>query len=400
VRRAIPVGVTGMGCICAAGPDTATCLRALDAGRREPKAPTRFANGHARVFPVFEVPDAFLSAAARENQKLSRTVHLALQAALEALAQAGMELGRFDRSRIGVCIGTSVGASLNFLDFYRAHRAGAEPELSPISRYLSSNPAQAVARELGLGGPVQTVVNACSSGADAMGLAAAWIRQGLCDAVIAGGADELSEVTYDGFIRLMITDQQPCRPFDRERAGLNLGEGAGMVVLESEQSRTRRQATVLAALLGYGTAADAYHMTAPHPEGLGLKRAVADALDQAGLRAENIAFINAHGTGTPNNDKVEAAIFNTVFPGTPFVATKGVTGHTLGAAGAIEAVFTMAHLNAGLVPASPGHAVPDPELGAAPTTAPLRITGTAALSQSLAFGGNNSVLAIGAGRAA
>ncbi len=392
-----PVAITGMGCVCTAGPDLARCLKALDAGRRCPVPPSRFPVGTLSGFPVFEVPSDYLDCGRLKNPGTSNTVRLALRATREALQHAGIPEMELSCMRVGVCMGTSVGASLNFLDCYRAHRAGSMSDTSGFSRYLSANPAMAVAFELGVRGPVQTVVNACSSGADAIGMAASWIRQGLCDVAIAGGGDEISEVAYTGFIRLMITDNEPCRPFDATRKGLNLGEGAGVVVMESEGFRARRGASVLAELRGYGTIADAYHLTAPHPEGLGLRKAVAAALAEAGLQAKDIAFINAHGTATPNNDLVESVVFRDIFSSCPIVATKGMTGHTLGAAGAIEAIFAIAHLVRGMIPATVGFAHTDPELGIVPTTTPVTITGRAAISQSLAFGGNNSVLVLSRG---
>lgn len=394
MRRAEPVGVTGLGALCAAGSDVSSCLRAIACGSRTPHAPTRFPCLHARPYPVFEVPRASCDPDRRPH--LSATAQFALHAAREALEHAGVST--LEGLRAGVCIGTSVGASLNFLEFYKMFRRGDRPPLTPITRYLDSNPALAVARQLGAMGPAQTVTNACSSGTDAIGLGTSWIRQGLCDIVLAGGADELSEITYAGFIRLLITDTAPCRPFDRTRAGLNLGEGAGMIVLESEPSRRRRNARQRATIMGYGTAADAHHLTAPHPEGRGLHQAMEHALTQAGLSTGDIAFLNVHGTGTPNNDATEATVLRARFSHTPFIATKGVTGHTLGAAGALEAVFTMAHLAAGELPASPGHTHADPELGITPTTTRTTISGPAALSLSLAFGGNNSVLAVGRGK--
>ncbi len=396
MRRALPVSVTGMGCVCAAGTDLSGCLTVLAAGHRAPAIPARF--GRAAKYPVFEVPPGAVDAWGKLHPGLSRTVHLALHAAREALSQSGLDLSARPE-RIGVCIGTSVGASLNFLDYYRTWRQGENPGLEPIRRYLDSSPAMAVARLLGVSGPVQTVTNACSSGADALGLAAAWIRQGLCDAAVAGGADELSVTAYNGFARLMITDEEPCRPFDRSRRGLNLGEGAGMIILESAESAARRGAVERGTILGYGTASDAYHLTAPHPGGRGLRGAIAAALAQAGLAPEDMACINAHGTATRDNDRAEAAVFGTLFPHTPFIATKGMTGHTLGAAGAIEAVFAMAHLAAGELPASAGYAEPDPELGVSPAAAGTEIRGAAALSLSLAFGGNNSALVVGRGKA-
>ncbi|WP_462323824.1 beta-ketoacyl-[acyl-carrier-protein] synthase family protein [Desulfoplanes sp.] len=394
MRKQPHVSVTGMGCICAAGLHVDECLASLATGRRDPQEPGRFHNEHSQPFPVFEVPEHRLADDHLPVHDRTLTVRFARHAALEALEQAGLGAEELAPARVGVCIGTSVGAALNFLDFYREHRRNTRQDLAPIHRYLDSNPALALALELGTTGPVQTVVNACSSGTDAIGQGAAWIRMGLCDVVIAGGADELSEVTYNGFIRLMNVDNGPCRPFDRSRKGLNLGEGAGMIVLESEDFREQREARELAGICGYGTVADAYHPTAPHPEGRGLKKAIHHALEQAGVDHRDITFINAHGTATSNNDMAEAAVFNELFPTTPVIATKGVTGHTLGAAGGIEAVFTMAHLASGQLPASPGFTQPDPDLKVVPTTHATEIYGNIALSQSLAFGGNNSVLVI------
>ena len=394
MRRQPCVSVTGMGCICAAGLCVDECLASLAAGRRDPREPSRFHNEHTQPFPVFEIPEHRLGDDHLQDHDRTLTVRFARHAALEALEQAGLGAEELASARVGVCIGTSVGAALNFLGFYRKHRSNTPQDLAPIHRYLDSNPALALAQELGTRGPVQTVVNACSSGTDAIGQGAAWIRMGLCDAVIAGGADELSEVTYNGFIRLMNVDSAPCRPFDRSRKGLNLGEGAGMIVLESEDFRSRRKARELAGICGYGTVADAYHLTAPHPEGLGLKKAIHHALEQAGKDRRDVAFINAHGTATSNNDMAEAAVCNELFPTIPVIATKGVTGHTLGAAGGIEAVFTMAHLASGQLPASPGFTHPDPDLKVIPTTQSTDISGAIAISQSLAFGGNNSVLVI------
>jgi 3-oxoacyl-(acyl-carrier-protein) synthase len=387
-----------MGCVCAAGFCLEVCLETLASGKRGPADPTRFTNDHGRSYPVFEIPQKFFMCEGMSDESKSLTFRFALHATWQALWQARLNATHLGKARVGVCLGTSVGASLNFLDFYREHRAHTTPDLTPIHRYLTSNPALALAQKLGATGPVQTIVNACSSGADAIGMGTAWIRQGLCDVVIAGGADELSQVTYNGFIRLMIADQNACKPFDANRKGLNLGEGAGIVILESPAFMSKHKACEHATICGYGTAADAHHLTAPHPEGLGLKKAIAEALQQAGLGTRNIAFINAHGTGTLNNDRAEAAVFKELFLGKPIVATKGVTGHTLGAAGAIEAVFTIAHLAAGKIPASPGFERPDPELGVAPTSRPKTIRGKVAMSQSLAFGGNNSVLIIRKGR--
>jgi 3-oxoacyl-[acyl-carrier-protein] synthase II len=384
-----PVAITGLGCICAAGTSVDDCMESLYSGERAPAPSTRFTSTHPTRFPVFEVRDF------TQPQDLLRTSALGLHAAREAIADAGLDLDTLRSLRVGVCVGTTVGSAMNNEQFCRDYRAGGEPDLEPIERILRSNPAAVIAREFGLNGPCQTVVNACASGTDAVGLAASWIRAGICDLAIAGGADELGRITYNGFISLMITSDSPVKPFDRERKGLNLGEGAGMLVLESEDLRSRRGKEPRSFLLGYGSACDAHHLTAPRPDGEGLRSAIAEALSCNDTPASAIAFVNAHGTGTPDNDRVESRVLADVLPGVPFLSTKGYTGHTLGAAGAIEAVFTVACLERGLLPANAGFATPDPDLGGTPVQVLTQIEGDIAISESLAFGGNNSVIVVG-----
>jgi len=390
-----PAAVTGIGCICAAGRDLPAAMSSMATSRRSPQPPARFSTGHPKRYPVFGVPDDFLPPDLLERTDLLLTTRFALAATRQALADAGWEPAALRRSRVGVCLGTTVGCALNIEDFYREYRTGGSPDLETIERFLRSNPAAAVSRELGLDGPVQTIVNACSSGTDAIGIASSWLRAGACDVALAGGADELCRIIYNGFISLMITDDQPCRPFDRGRRGLNLGEGAAVLVLERAAAAAARGARTRAAVLGYGSACDAHHLTAPHPEGRGLRRAFAEALATAGVAPRDVAFINAHGTGTPDNDRVEGRVIHDLFPETPFLSTKGYTGHTLGAAGAIEAAFTVACLETGRIPASAGFAESDPEILAAPPTGGLEIQGNVAISDSLAFGGNNAVLILG-----
>lgn len=406
IRKAAPVSITGMGCISAAGTSLAANVAALDAGTRNPLPPSLFSV--EKNHPVFMCglpgTDAPAFAALPEAHLLagcSRTVRLAAHAALEALGRAGLDPRNLAGLRVGVCLGTSVGTALEFYDLYRAVRAGKDAPLDELRGYLNSNPALALARILrpsgAMAGPVQCVTNACSSGADAIGIAAQWIRDGLCDIALCGGADALARITYLGFASLRLTSADACLPFDKNRNGLNLGEGAAILVLESpERARGRK---LSGTVLGYGTATDAHHLTAPHPDARGLILALDQALTQAGARREDIAFINAHGTATPTNDAAEGAFFKNHFPNTPFVATKGGTGHTLGAAGAVEAVFTLAHLARGLLPASPGFTEEDPDIGVSPVAASTAVSGSVAMSQSVAFGGNNSVLILGKGDA-
>ncbi len=395
------VAVTGIGALCATGLDFESAVLALFEERREPAAPRRFQLEHAIAYPVFELPPSPLDYE-NENQPWLRTSRLALAAAREALNRAGWgnngrdNINNKDLSqlKIGVCVGTTVGGSMNDEKFYRDYRDRKHPDLKPIDRYLRSNPSAVLAQFFNLHGPQLTIVNACASGTDAIGIGAGWIKSGICDLVLAGGSDELCRVTCNGFISLMISDHQACRPFDQQRNGLNLGEGAAILVLESDKLRKLRDRPAQAFVAGYGSSCDAWHLTAPHPEGKGLRQALQLALSDAGSKAEEISFINAHGTATANNDRTEGKVLKNIFPQTPFFSTKGHTGHTLGAAGALEAAFTIAMLQSGKIPASAGFEKIDPEIGHAPTKFAQDINGHLALSQSLAFGGNNAALVI------
>lgn len=392
MKRNTSAAVTGMGCICAAGSHVAECMTSLFKEERHMKPPSRFKSTHKAAYPVFEVPDEFLSEELRTNEELHLTSKFGVAAAHEAIRNAGISTGELAKKRVGVCVGTTVGSSMNDESFYREFSGRRDPDMTPIKRFLRSNPASAIAKEFTLKGPCQTVVNACSSGTDAIGIGLSWIQSGLCDIVLAGGADELCHVTYNGFISLMITDDSPCKPFDKHRKGLNLGEGAGILVLEPEDSCKERKGAIRSYILGYGSSTDAYHLTAPHPGGEGLKRALSEVMTSCNVDPAEISFVNAHGTGTPDNDRVESRVLSELLPGIPFLSTKGYTGHTLGAAGGIEAVFTIACLEAGRIPGNAGFSVRDPELPISPVESATPVSGRIALSQSLAFGGSNGVL--------
>ena len=392
-----PIAITGLGCLSGAGMDLAEAMETMFRNQRKPQPPIRFSTDHPVDYPVFELLADFKLPLDDQETVYARTSQLALAAALEALADAGWDENSLRGKRVGVCVGTTVGCSLNCDEFYRAYKDEQQPDMKIIARFLRSNPAAVIARQLKLDGPNQTVVNACSSGTEAIGIGASWLRAGACDIVIAGGADELARVTYAGFSSLMISDTEPCKPFDVERKGLNLGEGAGMLILENEAVRGTKKARGY--LLGYGSASDAYHLTAPHPDGAGLKQALREAFTAAAVVPEKISFVNAHGTGTPDNDRVESRVLNDILPGVPFLSTKGYTGHTLGAAGGIEAAFTVACLQRGEIPASIGFSSADPELATTPVKENTQIKGDIALSESLAFGGNNAVLIFSKGDA-
>jgi 3-oxoacyl-[acyl-carrier-protein] synthase II len=242
-------------------------------------------------------------------------------------------------------------------------------------------------------------MTACSAGAMAIGCALDLVRRGRAQVALAGGAEPLSTLTLYGFQALRALSPEPCRPFDADRRGLSLGEGAAILVLEELGAARARGATILAELAGFGATADGHHMTAPAPDGEGAARATLAALADAGLAPTEIDYVNAHGTGTPHNDPAEAAALRRVFAGRterlPVSSTKSQLGHTLAAAGALEAAATVLALGAGFVPATVTLLRPDPaceldHVAGSPRRAQLR----AALSSSFGFGGNNAVLAL------
>ena len=387
--RPVEVAVTGLGCLCAAGDGLDEILARLDAAPLPPALPQTFA--YEPRHPVFSIPLPTPNLSAQ-----GRTLVLAREAARQALAQAGLDAS-FPQAAI---VGTSVGASPDLLPLYRDWKEGLRADPAVLDQYLASFTAEALAKDFGIAGPAWTVTNACTSGADAIGLAWELIRGGLADCVLAGGADGLSEMTYWGFCSLQLCSPGPCRPFDKDRAGLNLGEGAAFMVLESADHARKRGTIPLGYILGYGSAADAHHPTAPHPQAAGLGRAMAAALRPSGLGASDVAFISAHATATPANDAVEGA-FAASLPGKPKVyGLKGAVGHCLGAAGAVEAVLALAHLRRGRLCPTHGFQEPDPALGLIPAMEDLAVSGDAALSFSLGFGGNNAALLLGLSPAA
>ncbi len=384
------INITGTGCICGAGSNVSECMLSMYAGRRNPVINSRIKADLKTIYPVFEIDKNIIEELEQPAGSTLTNIFL-LKAVKEALAQAGLLESFIASSRIGVCIGTTVGCTLNNEYFYREYKKGNNPDIYPVKKYLNNNPAKFISKRFNLTGPVAVISNACSSGTDAIGLAKLWLENGLCDIAIAGGTDELSRIPYLGFSSMQITSREPCKPFDKHRDGLNLGEGAGIVILEKEDSVKKRGARPLAELRGYSCSSDAYHPTAPHPEGTGLKKAVKLALGE--LNPEDIDFINAHGTSTRNNDETEGRVISEIYKkDIPVISTKAYTGHTLGAAGGIEAVFTVKCLIDGKLPSTAGFSVPDENCKIKPTTETINIHTDYAVSHSLAFGGNNSVL--------
>lgn len=382
--------ITGMGALSAAGNSISETLASFARGERNAGPVTLFPTKLS--YPVFEVKNL----PQRYQFEGQRTLGLALAAVDQSLADAG--LADTSGLRIGVCMGTTVASQLNDLQFYTSYRERGEAPMTAVDRFLKGNLAEVISRRLKARGPALTVVNACSSGTDAIGMALCWLKSGLCDIAIAGGADELNHVPYCGFGSLGIVNAGLCAPFDRDRKGLNLGEGAGVLVLETATNAKKRGKTSDLAVLGYGASSDAYHLTAPSPEGVGLKASLRKALAEAGIQPGDTGFVNAHGTGTNDNDLVEGNTLAVLFGnGLNMLSTKGYTGHTLGAAGGLEAVFTALGLREGWIPASAGFVNRDDAIALAPVRERTLVKGRYAISTSLAFGGNNAALVIGRG---
>ena len=260
-------------------------------------------------------------------------------------------------------------------------------------RHAAGSVAEDLAARYGCSGPVLTVSTACSSGAVAIKIALEMLRAGAARRALVGGADSLCRLTYYGFNCLQLIDPQGARPLDRERRGMSVAEGAGMLLLTVDGEPDR----ALAEVLGAGLSCDAYHPAAPHPEGDGAYAAMAAALADSGVSAAAIDYINLHGTGTPDNDRAEARAVGRLFDArTPVSSIKGATGHSLAAAGAIEAVVAAICIREGLVPANTGLRLRDPEISLAPVTEPRRMRVNTVLSNSFGFGGNNAAVVIGA----
>jgi len=324
------------------------------------------------------------------------------QIALEAdgfSAAVSAARSRYGAGRIGVFIGTSTSGILEAELAYR-RRDPASGSLPRGLRYHATvntySLGDFVGRYLGLAGPSFVVSSACSSTAKVFGNAARMIAAGACDAAVVGGADSLCLTTLYGFRSLELTSRRPCRPFDRERDGISLGEGAGFALLEKPHAGASADAPIL---LGVGESSDAYHMSAPHPEGAGAKLAMQRALASARLDAADIDYINLHGTATPSNDAAEdTAVVELFGRKTPASSTKGATGHLLGAAGITEAIISMLALRHGLLPGSAHTRSVDPALKSNYVLETREARVRRVLTNSFGFGGSNCSLVIGDAR--
>jgi 3-oxoacyl-[acyl-carrier-protein] synthase II len=323
----------------------------------------------------------------------SRSDRLGWLAARQAIQSARIDTAHVGE-RGGVLLGASVGGSYDSERFLGHLIRSRKMWARPIRYHECVSTAEWIADQFRLYGPTMALATACSSGALAIATAAEMILAGEAEVMLAGGADSLSRMTWGGFQSLLLVDAAGCRPFDANRAGMSLGEGAAIVVIESEQHAALRGARVLARLSGWGMSCDAHHATAPHPQGAGAAQAMQSALDRATLPPESIEYVNAHGTATRDNDLAEGNALKTVFgERLPRISsTKGFFGHSLAASGAIEAVVCIEALRRQELPPNIGFETVDPVIGIVPVTRVESARLMHVMSNSFGFGGNNAVL--------
>jgi len=395
------VAITGVGLVTALGVTREESWRRMLAGECGICATTIFdTEGYrSRVAAEVDIDGVDEGSTPLERRRRSRSDRIGVRAAVEALADARVLDGPVDRSRVGVFFGAGTADLLRNEDFYRTwitaglHRT----RRSDAWNHFPSTPVDVVAEKFGFEGPRGCIVAACSSSTIAIGRGVESIRRGHADVVLAGGTDALSRLTYSGFNLLRLMDPAPCRPFDRSRAGMNIGEGAGILVLEDLERARRRGAPIYAELAGHSLACEAFHPTAPEPEGKPVAAVIHLALRDAGISPDEVQHINAHGTATSQNDSAEARGFRRVFGDRidriPVTSIKSMIGHCLGASGAVEAAALALTIARGAIPPTIHHTETD-------TVCAVDVVANQAreqrvrcgVSTSLGFGGNDSAL--------
>jgi 3-oxoacyl-[acyl-carrier-protein] synthase II len=400
------VVVTGMGTVNALAADVPRFAAALRRGECGIGPITLFDTAAFRTHNGAQVknfpPRAVLP---REFslKRMSRSDCFALASTVQALAQAGLDpVPETLRDEMGVVIGGGAGGLLEAEAFFQDYlkRGVRTARFSRLAPVCCASTANHLATKFNLWGPKTTLMTACSSGATAIGLARDLIRTGAARAMIVGGTEPLCRLTFASFNALQAVDPDYCRPFSGNRAGLTLGEGAGVLILESLKSALGRGARILGEILGYGVTCDAHHMTAPDVGASGAARAMRAALADAGLAAEKVDYINAHGTATPLNDLMETRAIKEAFGPRarkiPVSSTKSMHGHTLGASGALEGVVALLAITEGFIPPTIHCETPDPECDLDyVTTGARQAAPEVVLSNSFAFGGNNTTVIFG-----
>jgi len=402
------VVVTGLGVISPLGSDVARFWSALTGGvsgirRITQFDPSGYSTQIAGEVRDFE-PTAYMDK--KEARRMDRFTQFSVAAAKMAIEDAGLELNKLDRDRVGVLLGTGIGGIKTLEEQANSLIQKGPRRISPffIPMMIANIGAGQVAINFGLRGPNITTVTACASSSNAIGDAFKLLQRGQADVAVTGGAEApVTPLAIAGFcaMKAMTTrNEEPekaSRPFDKERDGFVIGEGAAILVLEALEHALKRNAKIYAEISGYGISCDAYHVTAPDPEGDGAARAMSMALQDAGVAPSEVDYINAHGTSTPLNDKLETLAIKRVFgesAGKLMVSsTKSMTGHLLGAAGALEAVVCIKAICEGEVPPTINYEIPDPEcdLDYVPNRA-RKATVNVALSNSFGFGGHNASL--------
>ena len=404
------VVVTGLGLVTPLGLGTADNWEALMRGRSGIAPITRFDASSYPCRIAGEVRD-FDPARFIERKEVKRTdrfAQFALAAAQMAIDDSGLPIDDDSRDRIGVILGVGMGGIDTIEEQLEGFFATGPRKLSPffIPRLIANMAPGLVAMRFGVRGTNFAIVSACASGTHAIGEAFRAVRFGFQDAVLTGGSEAcVSPTALGGFaaMRALSTrndePERASRPFDRNRDGFVVGEGAGVLVLESAEAAVRRGARIYGEVVGYGSTADAHHITAPAPAGDGAVRCMREAMADAGVRPEDVDYVNAHGTSTPQNDATETTAIRRVFgehaDRLMVSSTKSQTGHLLGAAGGVEAAYTLLALTHGVAPATMNYEEPDPECDLdyvpnEPRRAPLRV----ALSNSFGFGGANACLVL------
>ncbi|HCI86777.1 MAG TPA: beta-ketoacyl-[acyl-carrier-protein] synthase II [Dehalococcoidia bacterium] len=400
------VVVTGIGLVTPVGEDKKSTWDSLLKGKSGIDYISLFdAEGfESRIAAEVDGFDGAALLGRKEARRLDRFSQFACVAALEALEDAGIDMANEDADKVGVLIGSGVGGIMTITDQHKVLLNRGPKRVSPflVPMMLGDLASGQVSMLIGAKGPNFSTVSACATGTDSIGEALEMIRRGRADVVIAGGTEAaVCEIGVAGFNACMALStrndapQAASRPFDSGRDGFVLGEGCGVVVLESVKHAEARGAEVLAELAGYGASSDAHHVTQPHPDGEGAARAMKWAIDDAGLKPEDVDYVNAHGTSTPLNDKFETISLKRTYGDHAYnlkiSSTKSMTGHLLGAAGGIEAAFSVLTVNEGVIPPTINIDDPDPEcdLDYVPNKAEKQEVNVA-MSNSLGFGGHNS----------
>lgn len=402
------VVVTGIGLVTPVGLDRKSTWDSLVEGKSGIDYISLFdAEGYeSRIAGEVNEFDATAALGRKEAKRLDRFAQFACVAALEALEHANLNMEKEDADRVGVLIGSGVGGIITITDQHKILLQKGPKRVSPflVPMMLGDMASGQVSMMIGAKGPNFSTVSACATGADSIGEALEMIRRGRADVVIAGGTEaavcEIGVAGFNSCMALSTRNEDPqgaSRPFDSGRDGFVLGEGAGLIVLESLEHAEQRGANILAELSGYGASSDAHHVTQPHPEGEGAARAMKWAIEDAGIAPDKVDYINAHGTSTPLNDKYETIAMKRMYGDHAYKlaisSTKSMTGHLLGAAGGIEAAFTVLAIKDGVVPPTINIDDPDPDcdLNYVPNNA-IKQTVNVAMSNSLGFGGHNASL--------